>query len=146
MHSAVLCELIHASLDAGNVNAAATFAAELSTCNADNAFTRAWAEVSRARVHLALQQYAPAREAAQAAEAVYARIAPSRFLGTALRFKAEALYGQGERYLAFRTIVQAVDALKRVSSPRPLASAYFVMAQISGRRRYADMAQKLLRE
>ena len=41
VHSAVLCELIHASLDAGRVNAAGGFAAELSTCTADNVFTRA---------------------------------------------------------------------------------------------------------
>ena len=60
--------------------------------------------------------------------------------------KAEALHGLGEWNLAHRTIAQAIDSLKRASSPRPLANAYFVMAKISGRQRYASMAQKLLRD
>jgi tetratricopeptide (TPR) repeat protein len=146
VQAAVLCELVHANLDAGKLTVASAFAAELATCAADNVFTRAWMEISRARVHLARREFVRAREAAQAAEIVYAGIAPGRYLGTALRMQAEAQHGLGESELAHRTISRAIDSLKRVSNPRPLASAYRVMATISGRRRYADMAKKLLLE
>ena len=146
VRAAVLCELVHANLDADNLEAAAALAAELSPCAADNVATRAWMEISRARVHLARREFVRAREAAQEAETVYASIAPGRFLGIALRMQAEALHGLGESDLAHRTLLRAIDSLKRVSNPRPLASVYRVMATISGRRRYVDMAQKLLRD
>jgi|HubBroStandDraft_1064217.scaffolds.fasta_scaffold52526_2 tetratricopeptide (TPR) repeat protein len=144
--AAILCELIHANLDTGKLTMATTCAAELGRCSPDNVFTRAWMEISQARLYLAGQEFVRALEAAEAAERRYAGIAPGRYVGIALRMQSEALYGIGEFDLARRTISRAIDSLKSVSNPRPLAIAYRVMAAISGSSRYANMAQKLLRE
>jgi hypothetical protein len=102
--------------------------------------------MSRARIHLAGREFAPALGAAGAAEAIYASVGLGRYIGLALQLQAEALAGLGESERAQRTISRAIDVLKETSHPRPLANAYRVMARISGRRQYELAARRLLRE
>lgn len=146
VHAGVLGHLVNASFEAGALDAAAAYTAELSKYSSRNPLTQALQQTSRARVHLARQQFKPALEGARAGEAVYASIGLGRYVGLSLRIAAEALCGMGEPELARRTIAQAVDVLKDTSHPRPLAYAYRAMARITGRAKYASVARKLLRE
>jgi tetratricopeptide (TPR) repeat protein len=141
----VLGQLVHASLQAGSLTAAAAYASQLSECAAGSPLTYALVDMARARIHLARREFAPALENAGAAEAVFARVGLGRYTGMALQMQAEALAGLGESEQAQRTIAQAIDLLRETSHPRPLAKAYRVMARITGRRRYEIAAQKLLR-
>jgi tetratricopeptide (TPR) repeat protein len=145
VRGAVFGQLVHAHLEAGSLTAAAAYAVELSNCS-DGPFTHALVELSRARLHLARREFAPALEAAAAAETVYANVGLGRYVGLTLQIEAEALAGLGESDRARRTISQAVDVLKETSHPRPLARAYRVMARITGRRQYELAARELLRE
>jgi tetratricopeptide (TPR) repeat protein len=142
----ILGQLVHANLQAGSLAAAAAYAAELSNCAGGNPLTHALVEMSRARIHLARGEFAPALEAAGAAEAVYASVGLGRYVGMTLQMRAEALAGLGESDRAQRTISQAIDVLKETSHPRSLAGAYRVMARITGRRQYELVARKLLSE
>ncbi len=103
-------------------------------------------ELARARIHLARRELGPALEAARAAERLYATVGLGRYVGLTLDVQAEALSGLGEPGLAQTTIAQAIDVLKETGHPRPLADAYYAMARISGRYRYASAARRLLRE
>jgi tetratricopeptide (TPR) repeat protein len=141
----VLGQLVHASLQAGSLTAAAAYASQLSECAAGSPLTYALVDMARARIHLARREFAPALGNAGAAEAVFARVGLGRYTGMALQMQAEALAGLGESEQAQRTIAQAIDLLRETSHPRPLAKAYRVMARITGRRRYEIAAQKLLR-
>jgi|HubBroStandDraft_4_1064222.scaffolds.fasta_scaffold00003_253 hypothetical protein len=146
VHAGVLHQLVNANFEAGALPAAADYTAELSKYSTGNPLTQASQEMSRARLHLARQEFKPALEGARAGEAVYASIGLGRYVGLSLRIQAEALCGMEEPEAAQRTIAQAVDVLKDTSHPRPLASAYHVMARITGRSHYAGLARKLLRE
>lgn len=146
VHAGVLVGLVNANFEAGALPAAAAYNAELSKYSTGNPLTQASQEMSRARLHLAHQEFEPALEGAKAGEAVYASIGLGRYVGLSLRVQAEALCGMGEPELAERTIAHAVDVLKDTSHPRPLACAYRAMARITGRRQYELAAQKLLRE
>ena len=114
--------------------------------SAANASAQAWVGLSRARLHLARGEFAPALEVAGAAEKAYASHGLSRYVGISLRMQAEALAGLRESERAERIAARAIDALKDSSHPRPLAAAYRVMARITGRRDYAVRARKLLRD
>jgi hypothetical protein len=146
VHAGVLVGLVDANFEAGALPAAAAYNAELSKYSTGNPLTQASQEMSRARLHLASQEFEPALEGARAGEAVYASVGLGRYVGLSLRVQAEALSGMGEQELAQRTIAQAVDVLKDTSHPRPLAYAYRAMARITGRRQYELAARKLLRE
>ncbi|HTA53456.1 MAG TPA: hypothetical protein VK755_01845 [Candidatus Acidoferrales bacterium] len=142
----VLGQLVHANLQAGSLTAAAAYAAQLSECATSNPLTLALVEMSRARIHLARREFAPALGAAGAAEAIYAGVGLGRYVGLTLQLQAEALAGLGELDRAQQTISRAIDVLKETSHPRPLAAAYRVMARITGRRQYELAARQLLRE
>jgi tetratricopeptide (TPR) repeat protein len=142
----VLGQLVHANLQAGSLTAAAAYAEQLSQCAVGNPLSRALVEMSRARIHLARREYAPALGAAGASEAVYTSVGMGRYIGLTLQLQAEALAGLGESERAHRTISQAIEVLKETSHPRPLASAYRVMARITGRRKYELAARQLLDE
>ena len=144
--SGILGHLVYANLATGSLDAAAAYAGELSEYADQNPLTRALVELARARIHLARRELAPALEAARAAERVYATVGLGRYVGLTLEVQAQALSGLGEPKLAQTTIAQAIDVLKETGHPRPLADAYFAMARISGRYRYASAARRLLRE
>jgi hypothetical protein len=142
----VLGQLVHANLQARSLTAAATYAAQLAECAAGNPLTDALVETSRARLHLARREFAPALAAGGAAESVYTSVGLGRYIGMTLQMQAEALAGLGESEPAQKAISRAIDVLKETSHPRQLAGAYRVMARITGRRQYEVAAQKLLRE
>jgi tetratricopeptide (TPR) repeat protein len=143
--SFVLEQLASASLGAGSLDAAAAYTAELSEGPEQNPLTRASVDLSWARIRLARRESAQALEAARAAETVYANIGLGRYVGLSLDVQARALSGLGDVESAQRTISRAVDVLTGTSHPRPLASAYYAMARITGERRYAITARRLLR-
>jgi hypothetical protein len=146
VHAGVLGQLVSANFEAGALAAAAAYTAELSKHSTGNPLTQASQAMSRARLHLARQEFKPALEGARAGEAVYATVGLGRYIGLSLQIQAEALCGMGERELAQGTIAQAIDVLKDTSHPRPLANAYCAMARITGRSQYVGVARKLLRE
>jgi tetratricopeptide (TPR) repeat protein len=141
----VLEQLASASLATGSLGAAAAYTAELSGDPERNPLSRAAIDLSRARIQLARRESAQALEAARAAETIYANIGLGRYVGLSLDVQARALSGLGQSDSAQRTIARAVDLLKETSHPRPLASAYYAMARITGERRYAVAARRLLR-
>jgi tetratricopeptide (TPR) repeat protein len=143
--SFVLEQLASASLMAGSLDTAAAYTAELSEGPEQNPLTRASVDLSWARIRLARRESAQALEAARAAETVYANIGLGRYVGLSLDVQARALSGLGDVESAQRTISRAVDVLTGTSHPRPLASAYYAMARITGERRYAVTARRLLR-
>ncbi len=145
VQSTVLGQLVHANLQAGSFTAAAAYAAQLSQCATGNPLTLALVEMSRARIHLARREFAPALGAAGAAEAIYASVGLARYVGLTLQLQAEALAGLGELERAQQTISRAIDVLKETSHPRPLAAAYRLMARITGRRQYELAARQVLR-
>lgn len=146
VYAGVLCQLTSASLNAGELDTAAAYIAELSKCPGSNPLTRAAQQLLSAQCHLVREEFRAALADARAAEAVYGRIGLGRYLGIALRVEAEALSGMGESEPAERTIAQAIEILRDTHHPRPLAGAYRAMARITRRPQYAGVARRLLRE
>jgi tetratricopeptide (TPR) repeat protein/predicted DCC family thiol-disulfide oxidoreductase YuxK len=145
VRGAMLNELVYASLATGAIGPAGAYLDAFAGFAMGNALTQASAELARARVLLARREFAAALRFATAAEAAYAGIGQPRLMGTSLRMQAEALNALGERERALRAITAAVDLIKETSHPQRLATAYRVMARISGRQQYAIAARKLLR-
>jgi tetratricopeptide (TPR) repeat protein len=141
----VLEQLASASLASGALDAAAAYTAELSDYPERNPLSCAAQDLSRARIQLARRESAQALDAARAAETIYASVGLGRYVGLSLDVQARALSGLGQADSAQKTIAHAIDLLKETSHPRPLASAYYAMARITGERRYAVAARRLLR-
>jgi hypothetical protein len=140
----VFGQLVHASLDAGSLGAASAYTVELAACASANPLTQALVNMSRARVCLAHEEFAPALETAAAAETAYAHVGMARYIGLSRHLQAEALCGLGERERARSTIARAIDVLNETAHPYQLAQAYRLLARITGRPTYARTARRLM--
>ncbi len=140
---AFFCELASSSLESADTGAADRYLTELQRRSLINPLARASVELLAAKTRLAQRDSVAALRAAQAAESGFRRLGQDRVVGTSLRLQAEALAQLGQRERALTNIKLAIEALAGKSHPTQLATAYRVLASLSGETKYAAAARRL---
>jgi tetratricopeptide (TPR) repeat protein len=97
----------------------------------------------RAAANIRLRQWGSALETSRAAVHAYETLGKSRLVGSSLKLQAEALMLTGDRRAALATIRNAIETLSAGSRRSALASAYAVMARISGNLKHMETARQL---
>jgi hypothetical protein len=141
----LLYELAKGHYDLGCQASAKAFAAEMSGYAQGHVTMEPWAQFLMARITLALRDDAAALHLAQNAEAGFSRTGKERVAGSTLAIQAQCLARLGQGRQAIELARRSVEALAGRSHPVPLASAYVVLGTVSGDRRHASTARRLLR-
>ncbi len=141
----VLYELSNAFIEIGDLRAAHIHVVALCEMVVGNAARQGPAQLTVARLHVALQDWAPALLAAEAAETSFEQLGLGRLIGEALLLQIKALIGLGEPARARRIMTAAIGSIEMTNTGGRLAAAYKLMAQVSGQAKYASAARRLLR-
>jgi hypothetical protein len=104
-----------------------------------------WAEHLISRLSLAERHYADALVAARNSAAGFSRIGQERYVGTALRFEAEALARMGQTRPAIEAARRSIEILAGRSAPVRLAEAYHLLGKLTGNAAHISESRKLLR-
>ncbi len=105
-----------------------------------------WANtmLMQSMAYLALGNHAEVIEPITQALDSFQRLASPRYAGTAMRILAGAYDGLGRKKEAHDLIRDAIDQLQSHGNARELSQAYSASARITGSRRHAREASKLL--
>jgi len=141
----LLYELANAYIEIGDLPAARIQVVGLEEAVVGIATRQGPAQLTVARFHLALQSWAPALLAAEAAETSCAQLGSDRLVGEALLLQVRALFGLGEPVRARRLMVAAIKLIEMTNSDGRIAVAYKLMAQLFGEVKYAAAARRLVR-
>jgi beta-phosphoglucomutase-like phosphatase (HAD superfamily) len=99
--------------------------------------------IAEAEAGLARGEYKRALRLATSAADAMNRRGAARFVGSALRIRAEALERMGLTADAVWTIRNAIEALQAHGHPYALATAYRCAARLTGERRFKTAARNL---
>jgi hypothetical protein len=141
----LLYELANAYIEVGDLREAHTQVIALSEAVAGIAARQGLAQLTVARFHLALNSWSRALLAAEVAETTCAQLGSDRLVGEALLLQVKALLGLGELARARRLMSVAIKSIEITNGPGSIATAYKLMAQLSGDVKYAAAARRLSR-
>jgi tetratricopeptide (TPR) repeat protein len=138
-------EIASAQLEIGAPGKAEPYVGDLRVHAAGIAEMEPWAEHLIARLFLAEHKYPDALSAARQAEIGFARLGQERYVGTALRFQAEALARLGDTRLAIETAQRSIAILASRSAPVRLAEAHRLLGALTGNAAHVREALRLFR-
>jgi tetratricopeptide (TPR) repeat protein len=137
--------LSSALLEIGAFGRAAAYVPDLRRFALGDSQMEPWAEHLIARLALAERHYADALSSARNSAAGFSRIGQERYVGTALRFEAEALARLGRRGPAIEAAQRAIEILADRSAPVRLAEAYRLLGELTDNPAHLAQSRKLLR-
>jgi tetratricopeptide (TPR) repeat protein len=138
-------EIASALLEVGAPGKAQPYVSDLRVHAVGNAEMEPWAEHVISRLFLAERKYSDALISARNAEAGFSRLGQERYVGTALRFQAEALALLGQTRQAIETAQRSITILSSRSAPVRLAEAHRLLGALTGNAEHVREARRLLR-
>jgi hypothetical protein len=140
----LLYELANAYIEVGDLREAHPHVIALSDAVIGVAARQGLAQLTVARFHLALNSWSLALLAAEAAETNCAQLGSDRLVGEALLLQVKALLGLRELARARRLMSAAIKSIEITNGTGSIATAYKLMARLSGDVKYAAAARRLL--